>query len=386
LPSISANFGAGRQFTGAGSLTRVNSAGENVTIAGNQWNYSNSLGFNAVLFNAANIPNVRAAKADVAAATQNVITQSFTIALNVEQQFYAALSARESEDAARTQLEQGIQQLDASRRRVVAGAATASDSLTAVVVIANAQLALRVAENQRRDANAALTRLVGSPVPLAAALNDPEVTARDTIQIDSAAVVARAVTAPNIVGAAAQLAAAEQRRSAARAGYIPTVNASYSRGGSGNGVYGFGNDPFVYSGQLNLSLSIPIFNQFATQGQIDNATINQRNAAATLRDDKLAAQQLSVQYIDALRLGQEQIVVQTASVAAATENLRVVQQRYNLGLSTIVDLLTAQTTLNQAQATLIAARNTARLATAQIEALIGQPLVTVTTGSNGVTR
>jgi outer membrane protein len=386
LPGITANFGAGRQFTGAGTLTRVNSAGEKVTIAGNQWNYSNSLGFSAQLFNAANIPNLRAARADITAATQGAVTQSFTIALDVEQQFYASLSALESEDAARTQLAQARQQLDFSRRRVVAGAATASDSLTAVVLVANAQLALRTAQNARRDANAILTRLVGSSVPLSAALNDPDVTARDTVQIDSAAVVAQARTSPNIAQATALLAAAEQRRKAARASYLPTVNANYSRGGNGVGTYGFGNDPFVYSGQLNLSLSIPIFNGFAREAQVANATINQANAAASLRDAQLAAQQLSVQYIDALRLGQEQILVQTASIAAATENLRVVQQRYNLGLSTIVELLTAQTTLNQAQANLIAARNSVRLATAQIEALIGQPLVTVTTGPNGVTR
>jgi outer membrane protein len=386
LPSITASFGAGRQFTGAGSLTRVNSAGEKVTIAGNQWNFSNSLGFSAELFNAANIPNVRAAKADVTAATQSVVAQSFTVALNVEQQFYASLSALESEDAARTQLAEAQQQLDASRRRVVAGAATASDSLTAVVLVANAQLALRTAQNNRRDANATLTRLTGSTVPLSAALNDPEVTARDTVRVDSATVVALAESSPTIAQAVAQLSASEQRRKAARASYIPTLNASYSRGGTGTGAFGFGNDPFVFSGQLNLSLSIPIFNGFAREAQIANATVNQANAAATLRDTRLEAQQLSVQFIDALRLGQEQIVVQTASIAAATENLRVVQQRYNLGLSTIVDLLTAQTTLNQAQANLIAARNSVRLATAQIEQLIGRPLVTVTTGPNGVTR
>ncbi|MES2358245.1 MAG: TolC family protein [Gemmatimonadota bacterium] len=386
LPSITASFGAGRQFTGAGSLTRVNSAGETVTIAGDKWNYNNSLGFSAQLFNFQNIPNLQAAKAEAAAATQAEVTQSFTIALNVEQQFYASLSALESEQAARTQLAQAVQQLDASRRRVVAGAATASDSLTAVVQIANAQLALRSAQNARRDANATLTRLVGSSVPLSAALNDPEVTARDTVQIDSAAVVARAEAAPNIAQDVYLLAAAEQRRKAARAAYLPTLSANYSRGGSGAGAYGLGNNPFIYTGQLNFSLSIPIFNGFQREGQLANAAINQANAAATLRDAKLAAQQLSVQFIDALRLGQEQILVQTASIAAATENLRVVQQRYNLGLSTIVDLLTAQTTLNQAQANLIAARNTVRLATAQIEALIGQPLVTVTTGSNGVTR
>ncbi|HEY8309646.1 MAG TPA: TolC family protein, partial [Gemmatimonadaceae bacterium] len=73
LPSVSASFGAGRQFTGIGSLTRVNSAGETVTIAGARWNYSNSLGLSAQLFNAANFPNLRAAKADVTAAKAAVV-------------------------------------------------------------------------------------------------------------------------------------------------------------------------------------------------------------------------------------------------------------------------------------------------------------------------
>lgn len=386
LPSLSASFGASRQFTGTASLTRVNDAGERVTIAGDVWHYSNSLGLSTQLFNAANFPNLSAAKAQVTASEAAVVTQSFSVALSVEQQFYAALSALESEDAARTQLEGAQQQLDAARRRVNAGAATASDSLTAKVQVANAQLSLRSAQNQRRDANAALTRLVGSSIPLSAALNDPAVTERDTVEVDSAAVVARAEAAPNIVQLTAQLKVADERRRAAKASYIPTISANYSRGGSGAGVYGLGSDPFIYTGQLNFSLSIPIFNGFAREGQVANANINKANAEASLRDARLAAKQLSVQYIDALRLGQEQILVQTASIAAATENLRVVQQRYNLGLSTIVDLLTAQTTLNQAQSNLIAARNTVRLATAQIEALIGQPLVTVTTGSNGVIR
>jgi outer membrane protein TolC len=386
LPSISASFGAGRQFTGVGSLTRVNSAGETVTIAGDRWNYSNSLGFSLQLLNLANFPNLTAAKAQVEASKAAVVTQSYTIALNVEQQFYASLSALESEQAARIQLQQAQEQLAASRQRVIAGAATASDSLTSLVQVANAQLALRSAQNNRRDANASLTRLVGSSVPLAAALNDPEVTARDTIRVDSAAVVRLAESAPNIQQAIAQLKVADARRQAARASYLPTLNANYSRGGSGSGVYGLGDNPYSYSGQLSFSLSIPIFNGFSRAAQVGNANITKENAEATLRDAKLGAQQLSVQYIDALRLGQEQIQVQTASVAAATENVRVVQQRYKLGLSTIVDLLTAQTTLNQAQSNLIAARNTVRLATAQIEALIGQPLVTVTTGSNGVTR
>ena len=162
--------------------------------------------------------------------------------------------------------------------------------------------------------------------------------------------------------------------SAARAAYLPTVNASYSRGGNGFGVYGLGDNPFVYSGQLNLSVSVPIFNGFAREANVARASANEATAQANLRDAQLQGQQLAVQYLDALKLGQEQIAVQTASIAAAQEDLRVQQQRYNLGLATIVDVLTAQTALNQAQVGLIAARNAVRLAASQIETLIGQPL------------
>jgi outer membrane protein len=52
----------------------------------------------------------------------------------------------------------------------------------------------------------------------------------------------------------------------------------------------------------------------------------------------------------------------------------VQQQRYTLGASTLLDLLTSQTTLNQQRAALIQARQDYRLARAQIEAIIGRDL------------
>jgi len=377
LPSVNANVGAVRQYTG-GSVTHVNSSGEQVTVNGNRWTYSNGLSFSAQLFNLDRFPRLNAAKANVTAAEQNVVVQSYTVDLSVEQQFFAALAAREGEDAARTQLAQAQEELVASRRRVIAGAATASDSLRSAQAVAQAQLALATAQSNRRDANAALTRLVGSDVPLAASLTDPQVLALDTVRVDSAAVVARAQLAPTVNQAQAQLSVAHANRQVARAAYFPTVNVGYSRGGSGlDSRFGFGGDPFAYSGQLNFSLSYPLFNQFSREASVAQATVAENNAAASLRDTRLQATQLSVQYIDALRLGQLQVAVQNATIAAAQEDLRVQRQRYDLGLSTIVDVLTAQTALNQARADLITARNTVRLAAARIETLIGQPLSTV---------
>jgi outer membrane protein len=66
--------------------------------------------------------------------------------------------------------------------------------------------------------------------------------------------------------------------------------------------------------------------------------------------------------------------VSRTTVAAAQEALRMQRERYRLGASTIVDLLTAETTLNQAETGLVQARYNYLIARAQLEALVGHGL------------
>jgi outer membrane protein len=61
-------------------------------------------------------------------------------------------------------------------------------------------------------------------------------------------------------------------------------------------------------------------------------------------------------------------------VEAAEEDLRVQQQRYAVGASTLLDVLTSQTQLIQARRDLIRARYDQRIAKAQLEALVGREL------------
>jgi len=68
------------------------------------------------------------------------------------------------------------------------------------------------------------------------------------------------------------------------------------------------------------------------------------------------------------------VISQTATVEAAEEDLRVQQQRYAVGASTLLDVLTSQTQLNQARSDLIRARYDQRIAKAELEALVGREL------------
>ena len=121
-------------------------------------------------------------------------------------------------------------------------------------------------------------------------------------------------------------------------------------------------------------MQYPLFDRFARENTIAAAQISFQNAEAQLKDARLAAQQNIVTYFATLRNAEETMRVQQINVQASQEDLRVQQQRYNLGASTLLDVLNSQTTLVQARQSLIQARLNYRNARAQIEAAIGRDL------------
>lgn len=387
LPSASLSFGASRQFTGAGDRTFVNQNGERVTLAEN-WSYNNGLAFNVELFDGGRrFFNLGSARAGVDAAEANEVAQQYRVALDVKQQFYNVLAARESEAAARSQLEQAEQQLRAAAARAAAGAATKSDSLRSLIQVGNARLALVTARNALQVANASLTRLVASPILVTASPGDTGASA--AAAADSISLARLAESGPAVRQAEANRAAARAARRAARTPYLPTVSASYSRSGSGaDSRFGLGGDvacptpanpgrrcpAYAYNGSLRFSLSYPIFNQFSREEQVVRADVAEDNAEAALRDARFLAQQNLVQFFGAMRSAEQRMAIQETSVLAAEEDLRVQQQRYAVGASTLLDMLTSQTQLTQARAALIAARYDYRVARAQIEAIVGREL------------
>jgi outer membrane protein len=369
----SASLSAGRTIQFGGGQTRINQNGEQVTVASDPVN-STGLNLNMTLFDGGQrLYNLRTAKSQIEAAEANRVAVKYNVALNVKQQYYAVLAAIESEDAARFQMAQATEQFKTSIAKVRAGVATRSDSLRGVIQVGNAQLALINAQSSKEAADASLTRLVGSEVPVTA---DPASIQENLAALpDSAELAALAKNGPAVEQARANLDAAEESRKASKATYLPSLSASYSRSGSGTDKrFGLGDDPFSYNGRLSFSLSYPIFNNFQREEQVVRAKVAEINAQATLRDTQLGAQESLTQNIGALRSASQRVAVQVASVAAAEEDVRVQQQRYNIGASTLLDLITSQAALATAQQALIQARYDYRIARAQLEALIGREL------------
>ena len=340
------------------------------------WQYGDNYSAFVELFDGGRrLFQIGASRADLNAAESNETLQRFNVALQVKQQYFNVLAAREREGAALSQLEQAQQQYRASSARVRAGAATKSDSLRSLIQVGNARLALLTAVNALVVANASLTRLVATPFTVTASPSDT--LGRVEVQFDSLQVSQLALTGPAVLQAEAQLSSAKASLRAARTPYLPSVTASFNRGGNGaDSRFGRGDSTFAYSNRLTFALSYPLFDQYVREQTQTRAAVAEDNARATLRDARLLAQQNFVQYVGALRTAEERVRIQLTSVAAAEEDLRVQQQRYALGASTLLDVLTSQTQLNTARADLIQARYDYRVARAQLEALIGRDLET----------
>jgi len=156
-----------------------------------------------------------------------------------------------------------------------------------------------------------------------------------------------------------------------KAGYYPTLSLSGSTSLNGSSRNDY---TFLQSRSISLGLSWPIFNRFQREQGIVNSLTSLENAEAQAADSRRAVIASLSAAIAALEAARLTITITQTSVLAAEEDLRVQQERYRLGAATIVDVLTSQEALNQAEVDVVIARFDYVRARASISALIGRTL------------
>ncbi len=375
VPNV--NLSAGTGHTQGTTINNFN--GQLTALSGNPWSYNNGASLQVELFDGGRRwSEIRRNRATADVADVSAISARFDASLQVKQQYYAALAARESAAAAKAQLEQAEQQLLASSARVAAGVATKSDSLRSAIQVGNARLAVLTAENDLRVANAALTRVAGSATPITASPSD---TLDTQVEMPSEEELAALTEdGPAVRLAEANVAVASAAKRSQRSTYLPTLSMSYNYSFSNNSRGFAGSNMLLVFGDnasrqtLNFNVQYQLFNGFTREANSVALDVSLTNAEAQLRDARLAAKQNLTSFLRTLQNAQARAEVQLQAIAAAEEDLRVQQQRYALGASTLLDLLTSQTQLNVARQALIQARFDARVARAQLSSLLGREL------------
>jgi outer membrane protein TolC len=312
----------------------------------------------------------RAARANETAAEASFVDARFQQALATTNQFLDALAAQQLVRVRESSVRRAEEQLKTSIAKLRAGSATRSDSLRSLVTLGNARLELIRAGTDLATAEAGLARLIGETGRVRAM--DDSAFYQVGEAPDTAALRAEAAAkSPRIQSATAVAQAAQASLKASRSGYWPSLSLSANTAWNASRSNDY---DLLNQRQLSLGLRWNLFDRFDRELAIAQRSASAEVADATAADEQRAvAAELTAQLaeLDAARL---QIEITLTSVVAATEDLRVQQERYRLGASTIVDVLTSQEALNQAEVDVVVARFDYLRAKASLEALIGRTL------------
>jgi outer membrane protein len=370
LPTVSASSAASDFFSeGAvrvdpvtGQLTGGNSSNKSI---------STTLSANIDLFTGFRRgAELRAARAGEEAADASLIDARFQQALNTTNQFLDALAGTQLVRVRETSVRRAEEQLKTSVAKLRAGSATRSDSLRSLVTLGTARLNLITTQAQLAAAEAGLARLIGQGGRVHALDDSTFYQVQPVIDTQALRIEALAKS-PRVRSAAASSAAARANVRASQSAYWPTLNLAANTGWNGSQ-----RDDYTLLNQRQISLSLrwTLFNGFDRELTITQREADLDLAEATASDAQRAVEAELITGVAELDAARSTIEITSTSVVAAREDLRVQQERYRLGVSTIVDLLTSQEALNQAEVDVVNARFDYLRAKAQIEALIGRKL------------
>lgn len=370
LPNINATSSGSKSFSELPSRTDPNTG----QVIDSRSNVSLSMGLNGSLELWTGLrrgADISAANATELSAEAGLLNARFQARLQVTQAYFDALAASQTADVRIASVRRAQEQLKVAVAKLRAGSATRSDSLRSEVNLGNARIQLINAEIQQATAEAALGRLTGSAGRVAATEDS---TLYRATAVDTTGVRAEArASSPQVVSAEANLQAARAQVRSAYAAYSPTLTLSGNYNFQGSALT-FDPNPLYNSRSASLSLSWPLFNRFGRERNVVTSSVAADNAEATAADARRQVDAGVTQRLAELAATTTRIEIARASVRAAREDLRVIEERYRLGAATIVDLLTSQESLTQAEVDAVNARFDFLRSKAQVEALIGRSL------------
>ena len=365
LPQVSTGASAARS-----NVTRVDQTTGRPVPA--EYSYTGSFNASLELFDGfRRIANLRAASAGSAAAEAEVVNQRFQTILATKQLFYDASAQEDLVRVAAAQVKRAQQQLQISIDKLHAGSATRSDSLRSQVEYGNARIALLQAQAALATSQANLGRQIGIDASVRAVPDTLLPGPPDTADLRNAALA----SAPLVQQADAQASTARAMVWSARSQYWPSLSVSYSNNRQGVGSPNlpfFANYPETFSWRFGVTW--PILNGFMREANQVSASVTRDLAEARASDTRRQVNALLTQQLAALATAREQITISQDNLAAATEDLRVQNERYRVGASTILDLLTSQAALTQAEVNVVQTRFNYLIARAQVEAVVGRTL------------
>ena len=319
------------------------------------------------IFGGGKFAAVKSARASLNRAAAGETAATFNIMLATDAAYYSVLADQELMRVAQARLERAQEQLSVARSRAQAGYAIATDSLRLVIEVNKAKLELL-----RRDSALVVSRLrLGRTIGATAAV--------DAAAIDSAAPAGLPFTqeaaiaelrtgGPSLIVARADEQNAQAALAFQREAYLPAITLSAQTGAYDSELFG----SQLSRSQFQVNVSLPIWNGGHREVSVARARADRDVAKAQREETERQAAEAMAGAYNGYHTARSATELAQVGIVAATENYRVQRARYREGSTTILDLLEAQVQLSEAESALVQSRYAARLALAQVEALLGR--------------
>ena len=159
-------------------------------------------------------------------------------------------------------------------------------------------------------------------------------------------------TRPEIQSAEKAIKSSDVSLDIAKAGRMPTVSLSASAGTSTNSLAnnGWGNQmKFNFNSGAGVNVSVPLFDQRQTKTNVAKARIQRENNLLALQDkQKQLYQTIENYWLDATT-NQQRFRAAQATVDSEQLSYSLLQEKFNVGLTNIVELMTGKDRLLQAE-------------------------------------
>jgi outer membrane protein len=316
--------------------------------------------------------NEALARADLRAAGSTLVSDRFVVMLSAQQGFYEVVRATELLRVARAGLAEADQLLKFTTSMFRAGTVTRSDLLRAQLQSTTMQEQLLAATDTLVAASYALGWLVGVDGAVGVRADSASEAIRP-LALDDSSVVRLAVEAsPSVAVAEDAEAATKAGLRAARTLYVPTVSASGGRNWANSSTVASGAPRPGWT--VTVGTSFPLFNGFQREDAVTRAEVAAYVARVSLNDTRRSVRATAAQLLGALTTTTAAISLGADAIRSAREDLRVQTARYRAGISTILDVLTSEAALLQAEYSLAQSQHRYHITRAALEALVGRKL------------
>jgi outer membrane protein len=280
--------------------------------------------------------------------------------------YYGALLAREYLKTATRSLETAAATLKLAEARYKAGAVLQSDLLRAKVQYAEMKEMTTRAENGVKLAMAGLNYAMGAPQQDEYAL-EGALTIQETNDDMKLAVEKAMASRPDLMAIGLNRRNAETGVSEARTDYIPSLNLM--------GEVDWNSEKFAGddagSWAVMAVLQWRLFDGLVTTARVKEASATAGRMRA-MEEQMTSGVQLQVrQAYYNLKASLDRINASSSSVQEAEEGLRIVQKRYETGMTTFVDVLGAESSLIRARTNALQALYDNNIAKAELNLAMG---------------